>query len=70
MARFRFTYPSGLSVVVPQSEVFNEIYYDFPTALCENGIPLAQEVEGWSELCYIGERFISDKFVVECISDI
>ena len=67
MAHFRFTYKNGLSVVVPQSEVYNEVYGEVKDKLHWNGVPLAQEIEGWSELCGEGESFETDDFTVECI---
>lgn len=67
MAHFMFSYKSGLTVFVPQSEVYNEVYYEVGDALAPNGIPLAQEIEGWSELCHVGEKYVTDSFTVECV---
>ena len=67
MTHFMFSYKSGLTVFVPQSEVFNEVYYEVGDALAPNGIPIAQEIDGWSELCHVGEQYVTDSFTVECV---
>lgn len=67
MATFMFKFPDGFTFYVKQGEVFREVHAEVGDKLAPNGIPLAQEIEGWSELCGIGEEYITDSFIVECV---
>ena len=67
MAHFQFTYNSGLTVFIPQTCVYDEVYYEVGEKLAPNGIPLAMEIECWSELACVGEKYITDNFTVECV---
>lgn len=67
MARFQFIYPSGFTFFVKQDEVYREVYAEVGDTLAPNGIPLAQEIEGWSELCAIGEEYVTDMFTIKCV---
>lgn len=64
---FQFKFPSSFTFFVEQSEVYREVYAEVGDALAPNGIPLAQEIEGWSELATVGEEYITDTFTVECV---
>ena len=32
-----------------------------------NGIPLAQEVAGWADLCVVGDTYETEDFVAKCV---
>lgn len=67
MAQFQFKFPSGFTFFVKQKEVYREVYAEVGDELAPNGIPLAQEIEGWSELCGVGEQYVTDTFTIECV---
>ena len=67
MARFQFIFRNGFTFFVSQDGVFREVYAEVGDMLAPNGIPLAQEIEGWSELCAIGEEYVTDSFTVRCV---
>ena len=67
MAQFQFIFPSGFTFFVKQREVYREVYAEVGDRLATNGNPLAQEIEGWSELCGPGEQYVTDTFTIECV---
>lgn len=67
MIEFDIIYPSGMVCVVGRKYIFDAIYEEVGDKTCDNGIPLAQEIEGWSELCHVGEEYHTDEFIVRCV---
>lgn len=67
MTKFMFKFPNGFTFFVKQEEVYGEVYTLVGDKLAPNGIPLAQEIEGWSELSGIGEKYVTVGFIVECV---
>lgn len=59
----KFLYP----LLVNQKNVFNHVHAMVGDALTPDGIPVAQEVEGWSELCCVGDIYELDDFNIECV---
>ena len=59
----KFLYP----LLVSQKNVFSHVHAMVGDALTPDGIPVAQEVEGWSELCSIGDCYELDDFNIECV---
>lgn len=67
MIKFEIDFHNGMSCITAKRHIYRTIYDLVGEKLAPNGIPLAQEIEGWSELCGIGEEYITDKFTVKCI---
>lgn len=68
MATFQFHFPSGFTFFTDSRNLYHEAYVEFGDTLAPNGIPYAQEIEGWGELCTIGEEFIADRGItIECV---
>ena len=58
-----------VNTVSGASALFDEIEDIVGMKECPcNGIPYALEVEGWGELCAIGEIYETEDFVVECLT--
>lgn len=67
MAKFQFIFPSGFTFFSPQRNIYNRVYDEVGDRLAPNGIPLAQEIGGWSELCAVGEEYVTDFFTIKCV---
>ena len=67
MIHFQFTFPSGFTFFVKQPDVYDSAYAEVGEKLAPNGVPLAMEIECWSEFAAPGEKYVTDMFTVECV---
>lgn len=67
MVEFKIAFPFGLTCIVGKKHLFEAIYDIVEDKVGSNGIPIAQEIEAWAELCHIGEEYEADGFIVKCV---
>lgn len=56
-----------LYLPVDEDRVYTAIENLYGDRLADNGIPLAQEVAGWADLCVVGDTYETEDFVAKCV---